>query len=91
MRRHVPLISRHFEPRRGYGFKGLLLGPDLIWRLVPASLPETGGIVFRREGRQGLPELFDSRKMVNPEQLLLERADRPFGHPVALGLANEGR
>ena len=82
---------RHFEPRGGFGFKGLLLGSDLIWRLVAMPLPQPGSIVFRSEGRQGLPEFLDRRKIANPEQLLLERSDGPFSHPVALGLANEGR
>lgn len=42
------------------------------------------------EGGQSLPELFDGRKMADPEELLLEGADGPFGHPIALGLAHEG-
>jgi hypothetical protein len=48
-------------------------------------LPEPGGIVFPREGRQGLLEFFDSRKMVNPEQLLLERAETRSAIPLPSG------
>ena len=53
-------------------------------------LPQPGSIVFRSEGRQGLPEFLDSRKMVNPEQLLLEGADGALCHPIALGLGHKG-
>ena len=79
-----------FEPRGGSGFKGSLLRADLIGRPVPVPFAQPTGVVENRERGQRQPQFLDRGGGQNPEELLLQCPDRPFGHAVALGLTNKG-
>ena len=50
-------------------------------------LPQPGRVVEDGELGQRDTKLLERREGPDPEELLLERADRTFGHAVALGLA----
>jgi hypothetical protein len=48
-------------------------------------------VVVALELKQSFSELLDRLKYANPEKLLFQSADEPFGTPIALRLWNEGR
>jgi len=57
---------------------------------VSQTLDEPFGVVELAEGGHGLTQVIDVLVGLGPEALLLQGADEPFGHAVALRLADEG-
>jgi hypothetical protein len=57
---------------------------------VAVALDEPLLVVAILEGEERQAQGFDGIEALDPEELFFERADEPFGAPVALGLADEG-
>jgi hypothetical protein len=83
-------LCHQFELRGGFGCKGLLFGPDLIWHPVRMALPQPRGVIDIGKIGDPLAECLDGREVPDPEQLLLQRPDDSLRHAVALRLTYEG-
>ena len=55
------------------------------------SLDDPGGVVGFSEVEERQPQFLDGVEGADPQQVLLQGADEPFGDPVTLGLADEER
>ena len=51
---------------------------------------QPGGIVGLAELEQRLTQFLDRFEVPHPKQVLLQRADEPFGTAVSLGRTDEG-
>ena len=57
---------------------------------MAVALDKPGAVVAVDEAGHGLAELIDGVVQLDPQALVLEGADPPFGAPVGLRLAQEG-
>jgi len=84
-------LCYHFNHRGSFGFKGFLLGPDLIGCFVPMSLAKPRRVVLRRKGGERCAKLLNGFEVAHPEKLLFEGPYRPLGHAISLRLPDECR
>src|SRR5918994_4908083 len=64
---------------------------DGRWGLVAVALDDPGLVVAPLELQQGQAQLLDGLEAMQPQQVLLQRADEALDAAVALGLAHESR